>query len=222
MADAARRRRAQRPRASLAAALCSFALLLAGCTEEPAPEATAQAEVEATPEGVTPTSEVPYQLTIEGVEDATLRDLLNEVSETRRLIDRPPPSLARLRRRAEDDRARLDEALRSQGYYNAKIDLSIDAAAKPVKVVFKVDPGPRYRLREVAIEVTPPGCRPAAAQRGGAGHRAGHAGGGADHPGRRDQARGAGQSPRLRARRSRASGARWSTTTPMPWTSRSG
>ncbi len=71
--------------------------------------------------------------------------------------DRPAAAQpARLRRRAEDDRARLDQALRSQGYYNAKIDLSIDAAAKPVKVVFKVDPGPRYRLRDVAIEVTPP------------------------------------------------------------------
>ena len=43
--------------------------------------------------------------------------------------------------------------------------------------------------------------RPAAAQPGGAGHRAGHAGGGADHPGCRSPARRAGQSPRLRARR---------------------
>jgi translocation and assembly module TamA len=84
--------------------------------------------------------------------------LLNEVSETRRLIDRPPPSLTRLRRRAEDDRVRLDGALRSQGYYAAKIDISVDPDAKPVKVVFKVDPGPPYRLREVAIEVTPSGA----------------------------------------------------------------
>jgi translocation and assembly module TamA len=155
--DAARRRSPQRPSARLAAALSSWVLLLAGCTEEPVPEAPAQAEVEPTPEGAAPSSEVvPYRLTIEGVADGALRDLLNEVSETRRLIDRPPPSLARLRRRAEDDRARLDQALRSQGYYNAKIDLSIDSAAKPVNVVFKVDPGPRYRLRDVAIEVTPP------------------------------------------------------------------
>jgi translocation and assembly module TamA len=155
--DAARRRSPPRLPARLAAALSSLVLLLAGCTEEPGPEAPAPAEVEPTLEGAVPPSElVPYGLTIEGVTDAALRDLLDEVSETRRLIDRPPPSLARLRRRAEDDRARLDQALRSQGYYNAKIDLSIDSAARPVNVVFKVDPGPRYRLRDVAIEVTPP------------------------------------------------------------------
>ena len=126
MTEAARRRSPQRPSARLAAALSWLVLLLAGCTEEPAPEATAPAEVGPTPEGATPSSEVvPYRLTIEGVADGALRDLLDEVSETRRLIDRPPPSLARLRRRAEDDRARLDQALRSQGYYNAKIDLSM-------------------------------------------------------------------------------------------------
>jgi translocation and assembly module TamA len=156
--DAAGRRCRRRPPAGLAAALCSLAMVLAGCGQESPPAATAQAEVEPAPEGTTPRSEVPYQLAIEGVADATLRDLLNEVSETRRLIDRPPPSLTRLRRRAEDDRVRLDGALRSQGYYAAKIDISVDPDAKPVKVVFKVDPGPPYRLREVAIEVTPSGA----------------------------------------------------------------
>ena len=133
-----------------------LATLLAGCAEEPATDTTAQAKVETTPEGAAPAPQVPYQLTIEGVEDAALRDLLNQVSETQRLIDRPPPSLTRLRRRAEDDRARLDGALRSEGYYAAKIDLLIDPDAAPVKVLFKIDPGPRYRLRDVAIDVTPP------------------------------------------------------------------
>ena len=99
---------------------------------------------------------MPYQVSIEGIEDEALRELLNEVSETRRLIDRPPPSLTRLRRRAEEDRARLQRALRSEGYYAATIDISIDPEAEPVNVVFHVDPGPRYRLRDVATEVTLP------------------------------------------------------------------
>ncbi len=157
MTEAPGRQYRRRPLAGLAAALFSSAVLLAGCGEQSPPAATAQAEVATTPEGAAPGFEVPYQLSIEGVADATLRELLNEVSETRRLIDRPPPSLTRLRRRAEDDRVRLDRALRSQGYYAAQIDLSVDGEAKPVKVVFKIDPGPRYRLREVAIEVAPPG-----------------------------------------------------------------
>ena len=147
---------------------------------------------------------MPYQLTIEGVEDAALRELLKEVSETRRLIDRPPPSLTRLRRRAEDDRARLHQALRSQGYYNATIDLSVDAAAKPVQVVFQVDPGPRYRLRDVAIEVTPPDADLPLPSVGGA--RASRPGTPAVAQTILDAetaARRAGQSARLRARRAR-------------------
>jgi translocation and assembly module TamA len=138
----------------LAAALASLALLLAGCAEGPGADATAQADADATQEAAAPG--VPYQVAIEGVDDDALRELLNEVSETRRLIDRPPPSLTRLRRRAEDDRAGLERALRSEGYYDATIEISIDPDAEPVNVVFRVDPGPRYRLREVAIEVSPP------------------------------------------------------------------
>ena len=99
---------------------------------------------------------VPYELTIDGVDDQELRELLDEVSETRRLIDRLPPSLTRLRRRAEDDRARLQRALRSRGYYGAAVAVAIDAEAEPVRVVFRVDPGPVYRLRAVSIEVVPP------------------------------------------------------------------
>ena len=155
MTDGAGRKRPRCLLAGLAAALCSLAILAAGCAERPAADATAQAEADTTAEGAAPPG-MPYQVSIEGIEDEALRELLNEVSETRRLIDRPPPSLTRLRRRAEEDRARLQRALRSEGYYAATIDISIDPEAEPVNVVFHVDPGPRYRLRDVAVEVTPP------------------------------------------------------------------
>ena len=52
------------------------------------------------------------------------------VSETIRLADRPPPSLIRLRRRAEDDRPRLQQALRSRGYYDARITVALDPAQR--------------------------------------------------------------------------------------------
>jgi translocation and assembly module TamA len=61
-----------------------------------------------------------------------------------------------LRRRAEDDRARLQRALRSRGYYGAAVAVAIDAEAEPIRVVFRVDPGPVYRLRDVSVEVVPP------------------------------------------------------------------
>lgn len=130
--------------------------LLPGCATGPAVIPAPEVAAEAAPDDAAPPPSVPYEVAIQGIEDQALRGLLQEVSETRRLVDRPPPSLTRLRRRAEDDRARLQRALRSEGYYGAAIDLSIDAAAEPVHIVFQVDPGPQYRLRDVAIEVAPP------------------------------------------------------------------
>jgi translocation and assembly module TamA len=101
-------------------------------------------------------TDLRYEVAIEGVGDDALRELLRQVSETERLIDRPPPSLARLRRRAEDDRSRLLEVLRSEGYYGAQIEVALDSRARPVKVTFRIDLGPVYRLGSVSIEVEPP------------------------------------------------------------------
>jgi translocation and assembly module TamA len=153
----AARQSRHRARAWIVGLLVPF--LIAACvprdaTTEGQSPADDQTDASAGTDGATPG--VPYQLTIEGVEDRELRDLLDEVSETRRLIDRPPPSLTRLRRRAEDDRARLQRALRSRGYYGATLEIAIDADAEPARVVFRVDPGPVYRLRAVSVEVTPP------------------------------------------------------------------
>ena len=140
----------------LGATLAVLAVLMPGCDTGPAVIAAPEVEPKTAPDDEAAPPSVPYKVEIQGIEDRALRELLQEVSETRRLIDRPPPSLTRLRRRAEDDRARLQRALRSRGYYGATIDLAIDDAAEPVHIVFQVDPGPQYRLRDVAIEVTPP------------------------------------------------------------------
>jgi translocation and assembly module TamA len=97
-----------------------------------------------------------YVVAIEGVDDSTLRGLLQQVSETERLIDRPPPSLARLRRRAQDDRSRLLEVLRSEGYYDGQVEVALNRDVKPIEVTFRIDLGPVYRLGSVSIEVEPP------------------------------------------------------------------
>jgi translocation and assembly module TamA len=138
-------------------------LLGAGCaarsTGPPAPADTNSREVESEQTAGAVQPEIKYQVALEGVDEPELRNLLNQVSETVRLVDRPPPSLIRLRRRAEDDRPRLEQALRSRGYYGAEVTTAIDPNAKPVRVVFTVKPGPVYRLRDVTIEVTPPDLR---------------------------------------------------------------
>jgi len=100
--------------------------------------------------------EQAYEVAIEGPLPDRLRGLLEQVSQARRTTDQPPASLARLRRRAEEDRPRLLRALRSRGYYAAEVSVRIDEDAEPIAVLFDVQPGPVYRLREVEIELTAP------------------------------------------------------------------
>jgi translocation and assembly module TamA len=137
------------------AAPLGLALLLlgAGCSGPPDAPAGVEQATEESAEAAGP--EVAYEARIEGVEDSDLRALLEGVADTLRLADRPPPSLVRLRRRAEDDRPRLQQALRSRGYYDARIDVAVDAAREPVQVTLRVEPGPQYRFREVAVDVAP-------------------------------------------------------------------
>lgn len=117
------------------------------------------AEVDAAPRGIA------YTTDLTGVEDGDLRDLLTASMQLLALQDRPPPSLAALRRRAEDDSQRLRTALRSEGFYNATVELTIDERAQPAAVALAVATGPVYLLADYTIRYLgePP---PAVAQPG--------------------------------------------------------
>ncbi len=93
-----------------------------------------------------------YTASVEGPDDETLVRLLEESSQLIALENRPPDTLAGLERRARQDLERLGEALRSEGYYGAQVDYSIDEESKPIEVTLEVDSGPQYRLAEYEIE----------------------------------------------------------------------
>jgi translocation and assembly module TamA len=137
----------------VAACLLVALLALAGCERDRAPAGDAVPPAPQPPPGA---AALRYEVAIDGVADSALHELLRQVSESVRLIDRPPPSLARLRRRAEDDRARLLEVLRSEGYYAGQVGVRVDSGVEPVKVTFEVDLGPLFRLGSVSIEAEPP------------------------------------------------------------------
>lgn len=103
-----------------------------------------------------PPPELRYEVVFEGVEDPKLLLLLQQVSDSRRLLDRPPNSRVRLRRRAEDDQPNFVRVLRSEGYYGAEIAAEIDWDVVPIRVVFAIDPGAVYRLERVIVDVAPP------------------------------------------------------------------
>jgi len=91
-------------------------------------------------------AEVAYKAEIIGVENRDLLDTLQAVSRLLAEADRPPPSLQTLRRRAEDDIPRLQQALASLGFYDAEVSYEIDPKASPVRVTIHVKPGEPYRL----------------------------------------------------------------------------
>jgi translocation and assembly module TamA len=101
-------------------------------------------------------SGLSYNVSIEGARDRELKRLLEAVSQTVALRERPPASLSLLQRRTAQDIPLLSKALRSQGFYNARVTTNIKEDAKPVQVVFQIEPGPAYLLKSVDIRVSEP------------------------------------------------------------------
>lgn len=98
---------------------------------------------------------------VTGIEDSQLKDDVEATAQLVKLKDRPPPSIAALRRRADDDMPRLKQVVEAAGYRAAAVDYAVDEAASPVKVTVKVTPGPLYHLETVTLQTpeggTPPG-----------------------------------------------------------------
>jgi translocation and assembly module TamA len=103
--------------------------------------------------------DVPYSVDIAGIEDEDLRERLEELSVLFKETERPPPTLAALRRRVEADLLQLDEALASFGYYDADLTYDIDTKKTPVAVLLRIDPGEVYRLGSFTIAGENPALR---------------------------------------------------------------
>ena len=84
-----------------------------------------------------------------------MRDMLEEARQLGvDLPDAPPPptTLAQLRRRAQEDSRRLVEVLRSEAYYNGRVEVSVrEAAGGGFEVVYHVVTGQRAMIRSFAI-----------------------------------------------------------------------
>lgn len=93
---------------------------------------------------------VKYTVKIEGVK-GDLHGVLESVSRLKTFENRPPPTMAGVDRRAKNDVQELDDALRSEGYYDGRVSYSLERDQTPVKVTLKVEPGPEYTLTEFAI-----------------------------------------------------------------------
>lgn len=135
---------------AVAAALALPVLVLADDEGIPAPAATPAPAGESSDEPPEPAAS--YTVTLTGVADDGLRGVLEQSSALFSLKDSPPPSLIGLERRADTDRERLGAALRSAGYYDARLAIAIDRATTPLAVTLTVDTGPIYRFKTLTLE----------------------------------------------------------------------
>jgi translocation and assembly module TamA len=103
-------------------------------------------------------ADLNYRAKIEGAEDSELADLLDGVSELKKLEDKVPASEEALRRRADRDLDRLADAAHSLGYWDAEFSYDIDTEVEPAKVVVTVKPGPLYHV--ASVKVLGPGGQP--------------------------------------------------------------
>ncbi len=103
---------------------------------------------------------VDYEPHIVGVDDANLLDTLKSLSQLFALEDKAPDSVTALDQRARADLDRLRPALQGAGYWEAKLDYTIDEKAKPVSVTVAVRMGPLYRLAKVNLIAASGGAPP--------------------------------------------------------------
>ena len=92
-----------------------------------------------------------YEVKIDGIDDSSLLETLEQTSVLEGLSDRPPTSDVMLLRRIEDDQKRFEDAMRSDGYYEAKVTHSLDRAKSPYEITFNIEPGRRFTLESYDI-----------------------------------------------------------------------
>lgn len=107
---------------------------------------------------------VEYQVkfTGAGAEQKKLLDTMRRTSSCLRLQNRPPPTIAGIRRRAEEDVDQFEAILHSFGYYDGRVSYRLteetsgrepDAPASKASLEFQIEPGGPYRLSEIELEI---------------------------------------------------------------------
>jgi translocation and assembly module TamA len=98
-----------------------------------------------------------YEVSFLGLPDGDLLERFRELAETVTLREeRPPASVVHLQRRAARDQETFLTLLHSRGHYGALVDIELDEEVRPVQLTFRVEPGPRYVLREVEVRPAEP------------------------------------------------------------------
>lgn len=99
---------------------------------------------------------VPYHARLRGLWRGDLKIAVQEQSLTLLLADRPPATLRQLQKRAEDDLPAMTAAVRAAGYLDGTVTVEMETNLSPVRVTFRVQKGPRYRIGRFNMEYASP------------------------------------------------------------------
>jgi translocation and assembly module TamA len=130
------------------------------------------------PAAARPADPQPYALTLTPTGDAPLDQALHDSSTLLNLAKSSPVGPFALVVRAKEDLGRFEDALRSFGYYAARIEMSVAGhavndpalpaaleaapAEPPVPIVVRVERGPQFTLGEIRLHGTVPDAARAA------------------------------------------------------------
>ncbi len=100
---------------------------------------------------------LPYTVQLDGAPSEAIDARLRESMPLFRFQQRGVPSAALLRRRARGDEDLVRQILRSEGYYEADIDIT--AQTTPLEARISISPGPAFTLaqHEIALDAAPVG-----------------------------------------------------------------
>lgn len=96
-------------------------------------------------------ADAPYFVQFIGKLSEETVEVLKSQSQLLSLESSPPPSLVSLKRRALADLPNLTQALHSQGFFNAEIDLEVNEETSPVTVLVNIETGPIFQLASFTI-----------------------------------------------------------------------
>ncbi len=99
-------------------------------------------------------SKIRYSLKIDGAPNEAVAELLEQSSRLEQLSDTPPSSKAALKRRIQEDVEGFNKVLRSEGYYNNKVEFELEDKELPAKITFKITPGNLFRITRFDILYT--------------------------------------------------------------------
>lgn len=94
-----------------------------------------------------------YDYRVEGLDEVEAAALLAQFRELSALeeYDGEPANAAQISRRALADAELMAELLRTHGYYDGRVETSVDAAGRDFMVTLRVEPGPIYRFASVEL-----------------------------------------------------------------------